>query len=113
MYKEASYVTNGGFIIIKNPPPKPITGRQTFRLVQIETNCRRHFKGHLQRKMSAMLGRKHCEKRRNCLLQAISPFLTMFTTAIYLQCVKTNHGPLKVYWPERGPAWLSGEVFDS
>ena len=21
---------------------------------------------------------KHCEKRRNCLLQAISPFLTMF-----------------------------------
>ena len=29
-------------------------------------------------------GRKHCEKRRNCLLQAISPFLTMFSTAIYL-----------------------------
>ena len=24
--------------------------------------------------------RKHCEKRRNCLLQAISPFLTMFST---------------------------------
>ena len=23
---------------------------------------------------------KHCEKRRNCLLQAISPFLTMFPT---------------------------------
>ena len=23
---------------------------------------------------------KHCEKRRNCLLQAISPFLTMFST---------------------------------
>ena len=22
---------------------------------------------------------KHCEKRRNCLLQAISPFLTMFS----------------------------------
>ena len=28
------------------------------------------------------MGRKHCEKRRNCLLQAISPFLTMFSTAI-------------------------------
>ena len=25
-----------------------------------------------------------CEERRNCLLQAISPFLTMFSTAIYL-----------------------------
>ena len=24
--------------------------------------------------------RKHCEKRRNCLEQAISPFLTMFFT---------------------------------
>ena len=23
---------------------------------------------------------KHCEKRRNCLLQVISPFLTMFST---------------------------------
>ena len=23
---------------------------------------------------------KHCEKRKNCLLQAISPFLTMFST---------------------------------
>ena len=53
MYKEASYVTNGGFIKIKNPP-KPITRQQTFRLVQIETNCRRHFKVQLQRKMSAM-----------------------------------------------------------
>ena len=30
--------------------------------------------------------RKHCEKRRNCLLQAISSFLTMFSTAIYLLC---------------------------
>ena len=28
--------------------------------------------------------RKHCEKRRNCLLQAISPFLTMFSTLCVL-----------------------------
>ena len=40
------------------------------------------------KKISAIWGRKHCEKRRNCLLQAISPFLTMFSTAIYLKCVK-------------------------
>ena len=32
--------------------------------------------------MSAIKGKKHCEKRRNCLLQAISLFLTMFSTAI-------------------------------
>ena len=31
---------------------------------------------------------KHCEKRRNCLYQAISPFLTMFSTlmALFSQC---------------------------
>ena len=33
---------------------------------------------------SAIKGRKYCEKRRNCLLQAISPFLTIFSTAITL-----------------------------
>ena len=35
-------------------------------------------------KSTVKKGRKHLEKRRNCLLQAIFPFLTMFTTAIYL-----------------------------
>ena len=31
---------------------------------------------------NTMRGRKQCEKRRNCLLQAIAPFLTMFSIAI-------------------------------
>ena len=55
-----------------------------FRLVQIETNCRRYFKVHLKRKISTVQGRKHCKKRRNCLLQAVFPFLTMFSIAINL-----------------------------
>ena len=34
-----------------------------------------------------IMGRKHCEKRRNCLLQAISPFLTInFHSYISLVC---------------------------
>ena len=57
---------------------------KNFRLVQIETNCRRHFKVHLKWKINIIYGRKHCEKRRNFLLQAVFPFLTMFSTAIYL-----------------------------
>ena len=40
-----------------------------------------HIKVHLKWKISTILGRKHCQKRRNCLLQGISPFLTMFSTA--------------------------------
>ena len=34
---------------------------------------------------------------RNCLLQAISPFLTMFSTAIYLQCIKMRHCELNMF----------------
>ena len=55
-------------------------------MIKIETNCRRHFKVHLKWKINTIQGRKHCEKRRNCLLQAISPFLTMFSTAISSEC---------------------------
>ena len=58
----------------------PITTRQKFRLVQIETSCRRHFKVHLKKKINATLGRKYREKRRNCLLQATSPSFKMFST---------------------------------
>ena len=38
---------------------------------------------------------KHCEKRKNCLEQAISPFLTMFTTLYdtYLS-LKMHFNPL-------------------
>ena len=40
-------------------------------------------------KISTIKGRKHCEKRRNRLLQAISLFLTMFSTAI-ISLVRQN-----------------------
>ena len=33
---------------------QPITRQQKFRQVQIETNCRRHFKVHLKWKISAI-----------------------------------------------------------
>ena len=67
-------------IVLCEKSVQPMTRRQNFRLAQIETNCRRHFKMHEKRKICAI---KHCEKRRNCLLQAISPFLTMFSTALF------------------------------
>ena len=73
-------------IFFFNPLPD-----DNFRLVQIETNCRQHFKVHLKWKINTIKARKHCEKRRNCLLQAISPFLTRFSTAIYLEYVKMRY----------------------
>ena len=35
-------------------------------------------------------GRKHCEKRRNCSLRAISPFLSVFSKDLYCRHVKTR-----------------------
>ena len=34
--------------------------------------------------------RKHCGKRRNCLLQAISPFATVFSKDLYCRHVKSS-----------------------
>ena len=35
-------------------------------------------------------GKKHCGKRRNCLLQAISPFPTVFFKDLYCRHVETR-----------------------
>ena len=65
---------------MSNPlPDDKIFQRSKFK--QIADNI---FEVHLKRKISAIYGRKNCEKRRNRSLQAISPFCTMFSTAIYL-----------------------------
>ena len=36
------------------------------------------------------MGRKHCGKRRNCSLQAISPIPTVFSKNLYCRRVKTR-----------------------
>ena len=35
-------------------------------------------------------GRKHCGKRRNCSLRAISPFPTVFSKGLYCRHIKTR-----------------------
>ena len=36
-------------------------------------------------------GRKHCGKRKNCLLRAISPFPTVFSKGLFPRGVKRYH----------------------
>ena len=36
------------------------------------------------------MGRKHCGKRRNCSLRAISPFPTVFSKHLHCRHVKTR-----------------------
>ena len=38
------------------------------------------------------MGRKHCGKRRNCSLRAISPFPTVFSKRLFPRGVKRCHG---------------------
>ena len=70
----------------------PFTLFQTvnFRLFQIERICRRRFKIWWNWQEVLQKGRKHCGKRRNCSLQAISPFPTVFSKDLYCRHVKTR-----------------------
>ena len=48
--------------------------KTNFRLFQIERVCRRQFQIWRKWQKVIQMGRKHCGKRRNCSLRAISPF---------------------------------------
>ena len=61
------------------------------RLFQTESVCRRQFQ--IQRKWQQVIqmGRKHCGKKRNCSLQAISSFPTVFLKGLFPRGVKRCH----------------------
>ena len=62
-----------------------------FRLFQTERVCRRQFQ--IRRKWQKVIqtGRKHCGKRRNCSLRAISPCPTQFSKGLFPRGVKRCH----------------------
>ena len=49
-----------------------------------------NFKFDENGRKSIQMGGKHCGKRRNCSLRAISPFPTMFSKVLYCRHVKTK-----------------------
>ena len=61
-----------------------------FSLFQTEIVCRRQFLILWKWKKVLQKVRKHCGKRRNCSLRAISPFPTVFSKALYCRHVKTR-----------------------
>ena len=62
-----------------------------FRLFQTERVCRRQFQIWRKWQKDIQTGRKHCGKRRNCLLRAISPFPTVFSKGLFPRGVKRCH----------------------
>ena len=62
-----------------------------FRLFQIERACRWQFQIWQKWKKVIQTGRKHCGKRRNCSLRAISPFPTVFSKGLFPWGTKRRH----------------------
>ena len=61
-----------------------------FRLFQIQRLCSWQFQMWWKWQKVFQMGRKHCGKRRNCSLPAISPFPTVFSKDLYCRHVKTR-----------------------
>ena len=61
-----------------------------FGLFQIERLCRRQFQITWKLQKVLLKGRKHCGKRRNWSLRAISPFPSVFSKDLYCRRVKTR-----------------------
>ena len=76
-----------------------------FRHFQTEKVCRRQFKIWLIWQKVIQTGRKHCGKRRNCLLQAISPFPTVFSKGLFPRGVKRCHCMIMRIWPFKCLQW--------
>ena len=57
---------------------------------QTERGCRQQFQISWKWKKVLRTGRKHCGKRRNCSLRAISPFPTEFSKYLHCRHVKTR-----------------------
>ena len=69
-----------------------------FRLFQTERVCRWQFQIWRRRQRVIQMGRKHCGKRRNCSLRAISPFPTVFSKGLFPRGVKRCHCVGMGYW---------------
>ena len=61
-----------------------------FRLFQTQRLCRRQFQIWWKWQEVLQMGIKHCGKRRNCSLRAISPFPSVFSKDLYCRRVKTR-----------------------
>ena len=59
-------------------------------LIQLKKFADDNFKFDETGRKSIQTGRKHCGKRRNCSLRAISPFSTVFSKDLHCRRVKTR-----------------------
>ena len=69
---------------------KPFLKQQLLDSSNLKEFADDNFKLHEKWQKVLQKGRKHCGKRRNCSLRAISPFPTVFSNDLYCRHVKTR-----------------------
>ena len=74
---------------------KPLTKRQNFTQVEIESSCRGQNKCDPKFEYCFGKERKHCGKRRKCWSPTFSPFPELFSKAFFLRVVKSLDCVLK------------------
>ena len=78
--KREGLVAAGDLRLSRTGSPTPIVGASLIcKGLYFQASPHYHTIPHFDTLQKCNCG-KHCEKRRNCLKQAISPFLTMFST---------------------------------
>ena len=75
---------------LTNISSEPFSQMTNFRPFETERVCRRQSQISRKRQKVFQMVRKHCGKRRNCSLRAISPFPTVFSKDLYCRHVKTR-----------------------
>ena len=88
--------------LAQQPQGLTLSQMTNFRLFQTERVCRQQFQIWEKWQIVLQMGRKHCGKRRNCSLRAISPFPTLFSKILYCRNVKTRACFGKVYESQTG-----------
>ena len=69
-------------------PVNPFFQRQILDASKVKEFADGNLKFNVKGRKVLQMGRKHCGKRRNCSLRAISPYPTVFSKDLYCRDVK-------------------------
>ena len=69
----------------------PLPDEKILDRFKLKQSADANLKFHKNSRKVIQMGKKHCGKRRNCSLRAISPFPTVFSKGLFSRGVKRRH----------------------
>ena len=78
------------YITVFDKPSQPFPKQQILESVRLKVFAEDNFKFDENGQRVLKKGRKHCGKRKNCSVRALSPFPTVFSKDLYSIQVKTR-----------------------